>query len=199
MDTARVKTYLTELQALIVERIEQSVLTQVDRYVERELAHRFQRDEAENTDAFKILGRGELQLAILIEMMRREGYELMVGKPEIVTRTHNGKLQEPVEQLIIDVPQEFVGVLMQEIGVLSRPNVSDGPPRQAAHDASPILAPAFRKMFRSDVPPIISVSRPRSTSVVAGTTNVSIFTDLPCKMPAAARKSVSLPPVQLPM
>jgi GTP-binding protein len=58
-----------------------------------------------------------LQLAILIEMMRREGYELMVGKPEIVTRTMDGKRQEPVEQLIIDVPQEFVGVLMQEIGM----------------------------------------------------------------------------------
>ncbi len=71
----------------------------------------------ENTDSFKVMGRGELQLAILIEMMRREGYELAVGKPEIVTRTANGKLQEPLEQLIIDVPQEFVGVLMQEIGL----------------------------------------------------------------------------------
>ena len=74
-------------------------------------------DELDNTDAFQVLGRGELQLAILIEMMRREGYELMVGKPEIITRTVDGKVQEPVEQLIIDVPQEFVGVLMQEIGM----------------------------------------------------------------------------------
>src|SRR5260370_38993868 len=70
----------------------------------------------ENTDAFKVLGRGELQLSILIEMMRREGYELMVGKPEIVTRTQDGKIQEPVEQLVVDVPHEFVGVLMQRIG-----------------------------------------------------------------------------------
>ena len=54
-----------------------------------------------------MLGRGELQLAILIEMMRREGYELMVGKPEIVTRTRDGKIQEPVEQLVVDVPRNF--------------------------------------------------------------------------------------------
>jgi len=53
----------------------------------------------------------------LIEVMRREGYELAVGKPEIITRTVEGKLQEPSEQLIIDVPQEFVGILMQEIGM----------------------------------------------------------------------------------
>jgi GTP-binding protein len=71
----------------------------------------------DNTDSFQVLGRGELQLAILIETIRREGHELMVGKPEIVTRTVDGKLQEPVEQLILDVPQEFVGVLMQEIGM----------------------------------------------------------------------------------
>src|SRR5688500_4310042 len=90
-------------------------------------------------------------------------------------------------------------VLMHEIGVFSRPNVSDGPPRHAAQLASPIFAPAARKMSRRDLPPIFSLSRPAATSVVAGTTNVSIFTDLPLRMPAAALKSVSLPPVQLPM
>ena len=52
-----------------------------------------------------MLGRGELQLSILIEMMRREGYELVVGKPEIVTKEINGKLMEPVELLTIDVPK----------------------------------------------------------------------------------------------
>ena len=51
------------------------------------------------------MGRGELQLSILIEMMRREGYELMVGKPEIVTKRVDGKLMEPVEQLTVDVPE----------------------------------------------------------------------------------------------
>ena len=71
----------------------------------------------ENTDAFKVLGRGELQLAILIEMMRREGYELSVSMPESVTKTINGTLHEPMENLVIDVPEEYVGVVTQQIGM----------------------------------------------------------------------------------
>ncbi len=70
-----------------------------------------------NTDAFKVMGRGELQLAILIEMMRREGYELSVSMPETVTRTVNGALHEPMENLVIDVPEEYVGVVTQQIGM----------------------------------------------------------------------------------
>jgi len=62
------------------------------------------------------MGRGELQLAILIEMMRREGYELMVGKPEILTRKVDGKLQEPLEHLVIDCPETFVGVVIEKLG-----------------------------------------------------------------------------------
>ena len=62
------------------------------------------------------MGRGELQLAILIETMRREGYELMVGKPEIVTRRVDGRLMEPVERLTVDIPEEFVGVVIEELG-----------------------------------------------------------------------------------
>jgi len=89
------------------ERLDKELLTNVSIRVEA----------MESTDSFKVMGRGELQLAILIEMMRREGYELAVGKPEIITHTVDGQLQEPSEQLIIDVPQEFVGVLMQEIGM----------------------------------------------------------------------------------
>jgi len=68
------------------------------------------------TDSFKVLGRGELQLSITIEMMRREGYELMVGKPEIVTKRIDGKLMEPVEHLTVDVPEGFVGVVMEQLG-----------------------------------------------------------------------------------
>src|SRR5215468_1479884 len=67
-------------------------------------------------DTFKVMGRGELQLAILIEMMRREGYELMVGKPEILTRTVDGKLQEPLELLVIDCPEAFLGVVIEKLG-----------------------------------------------------------------------------------
>ncbi len=71
----------------------------------------------ENTDAFKVLGRGELQLAILIEMMRREGYELSVSMPETVTKTIKGTLHEPMENLVIDVPEEYVGIVTQQIGM----------------------------------------------------------------------------------
>jgi GTP-binding protein len=63
------------------------------------------------------MGRGELQLAILIEMMRREGYELAVGKPEILTRGVDGKVQEPLELLVIDCPEAFLGVVMEKLGV----------------------------------------------------------------------------------
>src|SRR5208283_2311702 len=68
-------------------------------------------------DSFKVMGRGELQLAILIEMMRRECYELSVSMPETITKTINGALHEPVEVLVIDVPEEFVGVVTQQVGM----------------------------------------------------------------------------------
>jgi GTP-binding protein len=63
------------------------------------------------------MGRGELQLAILIEMMRREGFELMVGKPEIITKKIDGVLHEPLELLVIDCPEQFVGVVMEKMGM----------------------------------------------------------------------------------
>ncbi|HTS66780.1 MAG TPA: translational GTPase TypA [Candidatus Acidoferrales bacterium] len=87
------------------ERLEKELLTNVSIRVE-ELGH----------DTFKVMGRGELQLAILIEMMRREGYELMVGKPEILTRIVDGKVQEPVELLVIDCPEAFLGVVIEKLG-----------------------------------------------------------------------------------
>ncbi len=73
-------------------------------------------EETDSPDAMKVSGRGELQLAILIEMMRREGFELSVGKPEVITRHVEGKLAEPMEQLIVDCPEEFIGVLTQKLG-----------------------------------------------------------------------------------
>jgi len=67
-------------------------------------------------DTFKVMGRGELQLAILIEMMRREGFELTVGKPEILTRTIDHTLQEPLEHLVVDCPETFLGVVIEKLG-----------------------------------------------------------------------------------
>ncbi|HXU17331.1 MAG TPA: translational GTPase TypA [Terriglobales bacterium] len=89
------------------DRLQKELLTNVSLRVE----------DGGSTDSFKVMGRGELQLSILLEMMRREGYELMVGKPEIVTkRTADGRLKEPVERLTVDIPEEFVGVVMEQLG-----------------------------------------------------------------------------------
>jgi GTP-binding protein len=88
------------------ERLDKELLTNVSLRLE----------ETGSMDSFKVLGRGELQLSILLEMMRREGYELMVGKPEIVTRHIDGKLMEPVEHLTVDIPEEFIGVVMEQLG-----------------------------------------------------------------------------------
>jgi GTP-binding protein len=74
-------------------------------------------DDGGSTETFKVMGRGELQLAILIEMMRREGYELMVGKPEILTRTVDGQVMEPIELLVVDCPEAFVGVVIEKLGI----------------------------------------------------------------------------------
>ena len=72
--------------------------------------------EAITPDTFRVMGRGELQLAILIEMMRREGHELSVGKPEILTREIDGKKMEPLELLVIDSPEQFIGVVIEKLG-----------------------------------------------------------------------------------
>jgi GTP-binding protein len=88
------------------ERLDKELLTNVSIRVE----------ETGSPDSFKVLGRGELQLAILIEMMRREDFELTVGRPEIVTRTIDGKVMEPVEHLTIDIPDTFVGTVIERLG-----------------------------------------------------------------------------------
>ncbi|MCI5739502.1 MAG: translational GTPase TypA [Ruminococcus sp.] len=73
-------------------------------------------EETDSTDCFKVSGRGELHLSILIETMRRENYEFQVSRPEVITKTENGKLLEPIELLIVEVPEEYVGAVMQKIG-----------------------------------------------------------------------------------
>ncbi len=71
----------------------------------------------ERPDTWEVQGRGELQLAILVEMMRREGFELTVGKPQVVTREIDAKVHEPMERLTIDAPEDFVGVVTQLMGL----------------------------------------------------------------------------------
>ncbi|MDQ3631171.1 MAG: translational GTPase TypA, partial [Actinomycetota bacterium] len=70
-------------------------------------------NDTERPDTWEVQGRGELQLAVLVEMMRREGFELTVGKPQVVTREIDGKIHEPVERMTIDAPEEYVGVITQ--------------------------------------------------------------------------------------
>jgi len=69
------------------------------------------------TDAFEVCGRGELQLAVLIETMRREGYEFMVSKPRVITHERDGKILEPVERVYVDVPNEFIGVITEKLSI----------------------------------------------------------------------------------
>ena len=73
-------------------------------------------EDTDQADQLKVIGRGELQLAILIEMMRREGYELQVSRPQIVTRAAAGGIEEPVEELVIDVTEDFQGVVIAGLG-----------------------------------------------------------------------------------
>jgi len=88
------------------ERLERELLTNVS----------IRMEPGDSRDAFIVSGRGELQMAILIEMMRREGFELAVSKPEVITRAVEGGKLEPMEHLVIDCPEEFVGVVTQKIG-----------------------------------------------------------------------------------
>ncbi|MBM3753466.1 MAG: translational GTPase TypA [Acidobacteria bacterium] len=88
------------------DRLDKELLTNVSIKVE----------EAGGPDSFKVMGRGELQLAILIEMMRREGFELAVGRPEIITKKVDGVVMEPQELMTIDCPEAFVGVVMERLG-----------------------------------------------------------------------------------
>ncbi len=102
--SGREGSYLTSRD--LRDRLQKELLTNVSIRVE----------DTDTPESFRVLGRGELQLAILIETMRREGFELMVGKPEIVVRTENGKKLEPQERLVIDVAENFIGIIMETLG-----------------------------------------------------------------------------------
>ncbi len=85
------------------------------REMETNLAMRL--EETESPDRFLVYGRGELQMAILIEQMRREGFEFAVGMPQVITKTVDGKIHEPFERALIDVPEEYMGVVVQKLGM----------------------------------------------------------------------------------
>ncbi len=69
-----------------------------------------------NADAFKVYGRGELHIAVLLETMRREGFEIQVSQPEVIMKTIDGKQSEPFEEAIIDTPDEFAGIIIEKLG-----------------------------------------------------------------------------------
>jgi GTP-binding protein len=96
--------YVTSRQ--LKERLDKEILGNVAIRVE----------DTDSPDQFKVSGRGELQLAILIEMMRREGYELQVSKPEAITRKVDGHVLEPIEAVVVDCPDEFIGVITEALG-----------------------------------------------------------------------------------
>jgi GTP-binding protein len=89
------------------ERLEKELLTNVSLRVE----------PTDSADSFKVMGRGELQLAILIEMMRREGYELSVSNPEVLTRTVDGVRHEPLELIVLDIPEAYMGVVLEKMAI----------------------------------------------------------------------------------
>lgn len=89
------------------ERLEKELLTNVS----------LQMESTESADSFRVFGRGELQLAILVETMRREGYELALGNPEVLTREVGGKKKEPFEILLVDVAETFQGVVVEKLGI----------------------------------------------------------------------------------
>lgn len=85
------------------------------RETERNVALRV--EPTDSPDAFQVAGRGELHLGILIETMRREGYELAVSRPEVIMKHEDGQRLEPLEQLTVDIPEEYLGVVMEKLGV----------------------------------------------------------------------------------
>ncbi len=88
------------------ERLEKETLTNLAIRVE----------PTDSTEAFKVSGRGELQLSILIEQMRREGYEFEVSKPKVITKEENGKIYEPIEEVVMDIPETYSGAIIEALG-----------------------------------------------------------------------------------
>ena len=92
----------------------------LDRELEKNVALRV--EPLEGTEQFIVSGRGLLHLSVLIETMRREGYELSIGKPHVILHEHNGVTEEPFESLVIEVPHEKMGPVMELVGAQTRKN-----------------------------------------------------------------------------
>ena len=86
-------------------------------------------------DTWEVQGRGELALAVLVELMRREGFELTVGKPQVLTKLVDGKVYEPVERVSLDIPEEHLGTVTQLLAGRQGPHAARGFPRLAAGHA----------------------------------------------------------------
>ena len=122
-------------------------------------------EDTDTPEQMQVIGRGELQLSILIEMMRREGFELQVSRPEIVTKEIDGVRMEPVEDLVIDVPEDFQGVVIAQAGTRRGVMTQDGQPRQrpraprvphsrARPDRLPLAVPDRHQGHRHHEPPV---------------------------------------------
>ncbi len=98
-------TYLTSRHLL--DRLEKETLRNVSIRIKK----------TERADAYEVCGRGELQMAVLIETMRREGYELMVSKPKVITKEVDGKILEPVERVFLDIPEEYIGIVSEKLSI----------------------------------------------------------------------------------
>ena len=92
-------------------------------------------EPTDTPEQMKVVGRGELQLSILIEMMRREGFEIQVSRPDIVTKEINGEMVEPVEELVIDVPEDHQGIVIAQVGERRGIDDEDGQQRQRPRPA----------------------------------------------------------------
>ena len=122
-------------------------------------------EDTDTPEQMQVIGRGELQLSILIEMMRREGFELQVSRPEIVTKEMDGVRMEPVEDLVIDVPEDFQGVVIahgrhaarradQDGQSRQRPRAARVPDPDARPDRLPLAVPHRHQGHRHHEPPV---------------------------------------------
>ncbi|MBQ7288326.1 MAG: translational GTPase TypA [Clostridia bacterium] len=111
-------------------------------------------EETDSADTFKVSGRGELHLSILIETMRRQGYEFQVSPPTVIYKEENGKILEPIELLMIEVPEEYVGAVMEKLGT-RRAELQNMGSRETGYSHLEFLIPArglmgYRSMFLTD-------------------------------------------------